>query len=113
MSRVRRPTTPNCAIGLSPKRSESWTDTKTIDLSHYQPDELRPFTFERDFTEMPHGSVLASYNVEGFSYDTMKDLSVETIQSRFDQFSRLTDLATSSTVSLSTAWISSPTRTME
>ena len=26
-----------------------------------QPDELRPFTFERDFTEMPHGSVLASF----------------------------------------------------
>jgi len=26
-----------------------------------QPDELRPFSFERDFTEMPHGSVLATF----------------------------------------------------
>ena len=44
-------------------------------------------------TAMIYGSVLASYNVEGFSYDTMKDLSVETIQARFDQFSRLTDFS--------------------
>ena len=26
-----------------------------------QPDELRPFSFERDYTEMAHGSVLASF----------------------------------------------------
>ncbi|MCR9160138.1 MAG: PfkB family carbohydrate kinase [Nannocystaceae bacterium] len=44
-------------------------------------------------TAMIYGSVLASYNVEGFSYDTMKNLSVGTIQSRFDQFSRLTDFS--------------------
>ncbi len=44
-------------------------------------------------TAMIYGSVLASYNVEGFSYDTMKDLSVETIQSRFDRFARLTDFS--------------------
>ena len=44
-------------------------------------------------TAMIYGSVLASYNVEGFSYDTMKDLSVEKIQSRFDQFARLTDFS--------------------
>lgn len=44
-------------------------------------------------TAMIYGSVLASYNVEGFSYDTMKDLSVEKIQSRFDRFARLTDFS--------------------
>lgn len=44
-------------------------------------------------TAMIYGSVLASFNVEGFSYDTMKDLSVEKIQARFDQFSRLTDFS--------------------
>jgi len=44
-------------------------------------------------TAMIYGSVLASYNVEGFSYDTMKNLSIEKIQSRFDRFSRLTDFS--------------------
>lgn len=44
-------------------------------------------------TAMIYGSVLASFNVEGFSYDTMKDLSIEKIQARFDQFSRLTDFS--------------------
>lgn len=44
-------------------------------------------------TAMIYGSVLASFNVEGFSYDTMKDLSIEKIQDRFDQFSRLTDFS--------------------
>ncbi len=44
-------------------------------------------------TAMIYGSVLASFNVEGFSYDTMKDLSIEKIQARFEQFSRLTDFS--------------------
>jgi sugar/nucleoside kinase (ribokinase family) len=44
-------------------------------------------------TAMIYGSVLASFNVEGFSYDTMKDLSIDKIQARFDQFSRLTDFS--------------------
>ena len=44
-------------------------------------------------TAMIYGSVLASFNVEGFSYDTMSDLSVERIQARFDQFSKLTDFS--------------------
>ncbi len=44
-------------------------------------------------TAMIYGSVLASFNVEGFSYDTMKDLSIEKIQARFDRFSRLTDFS--------------------
>ena len=44
-------------------------------------------------TAMIYGSVLASFNVEGFSYDTMKDLDIAKIQGRFDQFSRLTDFS--------------------
>jgi len=44
-------------------------------------------------TAMIYGSVLASFNVEGFSYDTMKDLSIEKIQARFDRFSALTDFS--------------------
>ena len=44
-------------------------------------------------TAMIYGSVLASYNVEGFSYDTMKNLSIDDIQSRFARFSRLTDFS--------------------
>ncbi len=42
---------------------------------------------------MIYGSVLASFNVEGFSYDRMKNLDVDQIQARFDQFSRLTDFS--------------------
>jgi sugar/nucleoside kinase (ribokinase family) len=39
------------------------------------------------------GSVLASYCVEGFSYDRIKNLDLSQIQSRYDAFSRLTDFS--------------------
>lgn len=42
-------------------------------------------------TAMIYGSVLASFNVEGFSYDAMKNLDVATIQKRFERFAKLTN----------------------
>jgi sugar/nucleoside kinase (ribokinase family) len=42
-------------------------------------------------TAMIYGSVLASYCVEGFSYDEIRGLDVGAIQRRFDVFTRLTD----------------------
>jgi sugar/nucleoside kinase (ribokinase family) len=39
------------------------------------------------------GSVLASYCVEGFSYDRIKNLDLAQIQARYDAFSKLTDFA--------------------
>lgn len=40
---------------------------------------------------MIYGSVLASFIVEGFSYDTLIRLDVKKIQDRFEMFKRLTD----------------------
>lgn len=42
-------------------------------------------------TAMIYGSVLASYCVQGFSYDELGSLSMEQITSRFQAFKRLTD----------------------
>ena len=44
-------------------------------------------------TAMIFGSVLASYCVEDFSYDRIRALDVDAIQSRFDAFARLTDFS--------------------
>ncbi len=44
-------------------------------------------------TAMIYGSVLASFCVQGFSYDQLANLNVTRIQERFDAFSRLTDFA--------------------
>lgn len=44
-------------------------------------------------TAMIYGSVLASFCVEGFSYDEIKSLDVASIQERFDRFSKLTDFS--------------------
>ncbi len=44
-------------------------------------------------TAMILGSVLASYCVQGFSYDEIRGLSVDAIQRRFVAFSKLTDFA--------------------
>lgn len=44
-------------------------------------------------TAMIYGSVLASYLVQGFSYDEIADLDVRRIQERFDVFRRLTDFS--------------------
>jgi sugar/nucleoside kinase (ribokinase family) len=42
-------------------------------------------------TAMIYGSSLASFCVQGFSYDRLAGLGAEDIQARFDAFSRLTD----------------------
>jgi sugar/nucleoside kinase (ribokinase family) len=42
-------------------------------------------------TAMIYGSVLASFCVQGFSYDEIRGLDVGAIQRRFDLFTRLTD----------------------
>ena len=44
-------------------------------------------------TAMIYGSVLASFCVQGFSFDVVAELDVATIQERFDAFARLTDFA--------------------
>ena len=44
-------------------------------------------------TAMIFGSVLASFCVEGFSYDRIKSLDLDQIQRRFDAFARLTDFS--------------------
>lgn len=44
-------------------------------------------------TAMIYGSVLASYCVQGFSYDEIKRIDIASIQERFDAFSRLTDFS--------------------
>lgn len=44
-------------------------------------------------TAMIYGSVMASFCVEGFSYDRLKGLDRPTIQRRFEQFSSLTNFA--------------------
>lgn len=44
-------------------------------------------------TAMIYGSVLASYVVQGFSYDEIVDLDVRKIQERFEVFMRLTDFS--------------------
>jgi sugar/nucleoside kinase (ribokinase family) len=44
-------------------------------------------------TAMIYGSVLASYLVQGFSYDGIRALDLNAIQRRFDAFSRLTDFS--------------------
>ena len=44
-------------------------------------------------TAMIFGSVLASFCVEGFSYDRIRALDLKEIQKRFDAFSRLTDFS--------------------
>lgn len=47
-------------------------------------------------TAMIYGSVMASFCVEGFSYDNLKGLDRATIQRRFEQFSSLTNFAKAS-----------------
>ncbi len=42
-------------------------------------------------TAMIYGSALASFCVQGFSYDALLGLDASRIQARFDQFSRLSD----------------------
>ena len=49
-------------------------------------------------TAMIYGSVMASFCVEGFSYDRLKGLDQPTIQRRFEQFSSLTNFARASLV---------------
>ena len=49
-------------------------------------------------TAMIYGSVMASFCVEGFSYDRLKGLDRPTIQRRFEQFSSLTNFARASLV---------------
>lgn len=44
-------------------------------------------------TAMIYGSVLASYIVEGFSYDAVIDLDLHKVQERFSLFQRLTDFS--------------------
>lgn len=44
-------------------------------------------------TAMIYGSVLASYCVQGFSYDEIRALDIGAIQRRFDVFTRLTDFS--------------------
>ncbi|MCA9715894.1 MAG: sugar kinase [Myxococcales bacterium] len=47
-------------------------------------------------TAMICGSVMASFCVEGFSYDRLRDLEIDDVQERFDQFARLTDFSRAS-----------------
>jgi hypothetical protein len=42
-------------------------------------------------TAMTYGSTLASFCVQGFSYDALAGLDRPTIQARFAQFARLSD----------------------
>ena len=44
-------------------------------------------------TAMIYGSVLASFCVQGFSYDAIRGLDTAAVQSRFDAFARLTDFS--------------------
>ncbi|MEZ4384564.1 MAG: PfkB family carbohydrate kinase [Nannocystaceae bacterium] len=44
-------------------------------------------------TAMIYGSVMASFCVEGFSYDSLQGLSVAAIQERFQTFAKLTDFS--------------------
>lgn len=44
-------------------------------------------------TAMIYGSVMASFCVEGFSYDQLRGLDAASIQARFHRFARLTDFA--------------------
>lgn len=44
-------------------------------------------------TAMIYGSVMASFCVEGFSYDRLKGLDPKVIQARFEAFSQLTNFA--------------------
>lgn len=44
-------------------------------------------------TAMIYGSVMASFCVEGFSYDRIRGLSIAEIQERFHTFARLTDFS--------------------
>ncbi|MCY1005066.1 PfkB family carbohydrate kinase [Nannocystis pusilla] len=47
-------------------------------------------------TAMIYGSVMASFCVEGFSYDRLKGLDAATIQKRFETFASLTNFARAS-----------------
>ncbi len=47
---------------------------------------------------MIYGTVLASYCVEGFSYEGMDRLTLDAIQQRFDRFASLTDFSRASLV---------------
>jgi hypothetical protein len=47
-------------------------------------------------TAMIYGSVMASFCVEGFSYDNLKGLDRATIQRRFEAFASLTNFAKAS-----------------
>jgi sugar/nucleoside kinase (ribokinase family) len=44
-------------------------------------------------TAMICGSVMASFCVEGFSYDRLRSLDIDAVQARFDQFAKLTDFS--------------------
>ncbi len=44
-------------------------------------------------TAMIYGSVMASFCVEGFSYDRIRGLTVDAIQERFHTFAKLTDFS--------------------
>jgi sugar/nucleoside kinase (ribokinase family) len=44
-------------------------------------------------TAMIYGSVMASFCVEGFSYDRLRELDAAAIQARFRRFAQLTDFA--------------------
>ncbi len=47
-------------------------------------------------TAMICGSVMASFCVEGFSYDRLRDIAIDDVQERFDRFARLTDFSRAS-----------------
>jgi len=47
---------------------------------------------------MIYGTVLASFCVEGFSYEGMDRLTLDAIQQRFDRFAALTDFSRASLV---------------
>ena len=42
------------------------------------------------------GSTMASFCVEGFSYDRLRDIEIDDVQSRFDHFAKLTDFTRAS-----------------
>ncbi len=44
-------------------------------------------------TAMICGSVMASFCVEGFSYDRLRELTIDQVQDRFDRFAHLTDFS--------------------
>ncbi len=47
-------------------------------------------------TAMICGSVMASFCVEGFSYDRLREIAIDDVQERFDRFAKLTDFTRAS-----------------